>query len=204
MTFCNHSPVRFQGIVWTLTSLTKTGFLVAWTCITFPLYRYDLWLWPFLCSFTCVFVLNIYFPFLLFSHASSLFKIQCLQHFYRESRYTLYAYEKSMKRQWSGTDSISFHILPQTQKREENKQQWHHQNNTAHEESQKDSSFPEDGHQTIAKQTEKLSPKQTEAGEQYQLSLYTTKATKWHVRPAKTQISLGIRPVWSESSLCAQ
>ena len=30
-----------------------------------------------------------------------------------------------------------------------------------------------------------------------------TKPTKWHVRPAKTQISLGIRPVWSESSLCA-
>ena len=28
--------------------------------------------------------------------------------------------------------------------------------------------------------------------------------TKWHVRPAKTQISLGIRPVWSESSLCAK
>ena len=28
----------------------------------------------------------------------------------------------------------------------------------------------------------------------------TTKPTKWHVRPAKTQIS----PVWSESSLCAQ
>ena len=25
-----------------------------------------------------------------------------------------------------------------------------------------------------------------------------------NVRPAKTQISLGIRPVWSESSLCAQ
>ena len=24
------------------------------------------------------------------------------------------------------------------------------------------------------------------------------------MRPAKTQISLGIRPVWSESSLCAQ
>ena len=24
-----------------------------------------------------------------------------------------------------------------------------------------------------------------------------TKATKWHVRPAKTQISLGIHPVWS-------
>ena len=31
-----------------------------------------------------------------------------------------------------------------------------------------------------------------------------TKRTKWHVRPAKTQISLGIRPVWSEYSLCAQ
>ena len=28
-----------------------------------------------------------------------------------------------------------------------------------------------------------------------------TKLTKWHVRPAKTQISLGIRPDWSESSL---
>ena len=27
---------------------------------------------------------------------------------------------------------------------------------------------------------------------------------KMTVRPAKTQISLGIRPVWSESSLCAQ
>ena len=31
-----------------------------------------------------------------------------------------------------------------------------------------------------------------------------TKPTKWHVRPVKTQISLGIRPVWSASSLCAQ
>ena len=30
------------------------------------------------------------------------------------------------------------------------------------------------------------------------------KPTKWHVRSAKTQFSLGIRPVWSESSLCAQ
>ena len=29
------------------------------------------------------------------------------------------------------------------------------------------------------------------------------KPTKWHVRPAKTQISLGIRRVWSESSLSA-
>ena len=30
-----------------------------------------------------------------------------------------------------------------------------------------------------------------------------TKPTKWHVHPAKTQISLGIRPIWSESSLSA-
>ena len=31
-----------------------------------------------------------------------------------------------------------------------------------------------------------------------------TKLTKWHVRPAKTQINLGIHPVWSESSLPAR
>ena len=30
------------------------------------------------------------------------------------------------------------------------------------------------------------------------------KTNKVNVRPAKTQISLSIRPVWSESSLCAQ
>ena len=30
------------------------------------------------------------------------------------------------------------------------------------------------------------------------------KPNKMTMRPAKTQISLGIRPVWSESSLCAQ
>ena len=35
------------------------------------------------------------------------------------------------------------------------------------------------------------------------LSRLMTKPTKWHVRPAKTQISLGIHPVWSESSLSA-
>ena len=33
------------------------------------------------------------------------------------------------------------------------------------------------------------------------MSRLMTKPTKWHVRPAKTQISLGTRPVWSESSL---
>ena len=32
------------------------------------------------------------------------------------------------------------------------------------------------------------------------MSHSTTKPTKWPVRPAKTQIGLGIRPVWSESS----
>ena len=31
-----------------------------------------------------------------------------------------------------------------------------------------------------------------------------TKPTKWHVRPAKTQISLGIRLVWPEYSLSAE
>ena len=35
------------------------------------------------------------------------------------------------------------------------------------------------------------------------MSHIMTKPTKWHVRPVKTQISLGIRPVWSESSLSA-
>ena len=33
---------------------------------------------------------------------------------------------------------------------------------------------------------------------------YRNEPTKWHVRPAKTQICLGIRQVWSESSLCTQ
>ena len=36
------------------------------------------------------------------------------------------------------------------------------------------------------------------------LSRLVTKSTKWHVRQSKTQFSLGIRPVWLESSLCAQ
>ena len=34
------------------------------------------------------------------------------------------------------------------------------------------------------------------------ISRSTTKQTKWIVRPVKTQISRGICPVWSESSLC--
>ena len=36
-----------------------------------------------------------------------------------------------------------------------------------------------------------------------EMSRIMTKPTKWSVLPAKTQISLGIRPVWSESSLSA-
>ena len=35
------------------------------------------------------------------------------------------------------------------------------------------------------------------------MSRLTTKPTKWYVRPMETQISLGIRPVWSESSRSA-
>ena len=35
------------------------------------------------------------------------------------------------------------------------------------------------------------------------MSQRKTKPTEWHVRQAKTQISLGIRPVWSEFSLSA-
>ena len=35
------------------------------------------------------------------------------------------------------------------------------------------------------------------------ISHLMTKPTKWHVRPLKTQIGLGIHPVWSESSLWA-
>ena len=49
-------------------------------------------------------------------------------------------------------------------------------------------------------------PRVSDCGTDFEdnLSRIVTKPTKWHVRPAKTQISLGIRPVWSESSLCAQ
>ena len=36
-----------------------------------------------------------------------------------------------------------------------------------------------------------------------EMSRIMTKPTKWLVRSAKTQISLGIRPVWSVSLLCA-
>ena len=35
------------------------------------------------------------------------------------------------------------------------------------------------------------------------LSRLMTKPTKWNVRPTKSQISLRIRPAWSESSLSA-
>ena len=38
----------------------------------------------------------------------------------------------------------------------------------------------------------------------WKYELLMTKPTKMTVRPAKTQISLGIRPVWAESSTSAQ
>ena len=38
----------------------------------------------------------------------------------------------------------------------------------------------------------------------WKLSCLMTKPTKWSVHPVKTQISLGIHPVWSESSQCTQ
>ena len=43
----------------------------------------------------------------------------------------------------------------------------------------------------------------SQTSHQSYMSRRTTKSTKWHVRPAKTQISLGIHPVWSKSSLSA-
>ena len=39
---------------------------------------------------------------------------------------------------------------------------------------------------------------------QTHLSCLKTKPTNWYVHPAKTQISLGICPVWSETLLCIQ
>ena len=36
------------------------------------------------------------------------------------------------------------------------------------------------------------------------ISRFMTKPTKWSLLPAKTQISLDIHPVWSQSSMCAQ
>ena len=41
------------------------------------------------------------------------------------------------------------------------------------------------------------------ASKKVHMSHLVTKPTKWHVRPAKTPNSLGIRPVWSESALSA-
>ena len=48
-----------------------------------------------------------------------------------------------------------------------------------------------------------LSKKQYCLFEPPYLSHLRRKPTNWHVRPAKTKISLSIRPVWSESSLSA-
>ena len=38
----------------------------------------------------------------------------------------------------------------------------------------------------------------------FNMSHSMTKPTKWPLRPAKTQVSLGIHLVWSESSVCTQ
>ena len=38
----------------------------------------------------------------------------------------------------------------------------------------------------------------------YIMSRNMTKPTKWHVRPAKTQISMVIRPVWSVFAVCME
>ena len=40
--------------------------------------------------------------------------------------------------------------------------------------------------------------------ENMETSCSMTKSTKWPVHPAKTQISLGSHPIWSESSLSAR
>ena len=37
----------------------------------------------------------------------------------------------------------------------------------------------------------------------HQMSRYVTKPTKWHMHPVKTQISLGICPVWSVFAVCS-
>ena len=40
------------------------------------------------------------------------------------------------------------------------------------------------------------------SGSTWKMSCIVTKPTKWHVRPVKTQISLGICPGWSEPACC--
>ena len=59
----------------------------------------------------------------------------------------------------------------------------------------------------IAEQFTEMMERRNLEAEGYQLkqqkSRIVIKLTKWQVRPAKTEISLGIRPVWSESSLSA-
>ena len=61
---------------------------------------------------------------------------------------------------------------------------------------------------SFASNTQNVSKATTQKTAWYRLqkdiSHLMTKPTYWHVRPAKTLISLGIRPVWSESSLYAQ
>ena len=46
-------------------------------------------------------------------------------------------------------------------------------------------------------------PRLRKQWQNWYMSLRMTKPTKWHMHPVKTQISLGIRPVWLESLLSA-
>ena len=62
------------------------------------------------------------------------------------------------------------------------------------------SAFPSDVHQTFILF---LSGAILMRRIKQQMSRLMTKPTKWYVRPAKTLISLGTHPVWSESSLSA-
>ena len=69
---------------------------------------------------------------------------------------------------------------------------------TANVEGREDSSFPADGHQAVLNKTYKKSQRQPESGRTTTIRINEQghdKTNKMSVRPAKTQISLGIRPV---------
>ena len=62
----------------------------------------------------------------------------------------------------------------------------------------------EEEYHTLQQQSQQLESELNGLRDQkvrYDLNCLVTKPTKVSVRPAKTQISLGIRPVWSESLL---
>ena len=133
-----------------------------------------------------------------------------------------------MKRQLSGNDTIEFHIIPwinaydvwsrvwtsvvrfliiafesvftRRHTGKEHKQSRRHKANTAQAESICPPGYPNQNRLTGSGRTNTLLVR----GLLLYLSRLMTKPTKWYVRPARTQISLGIRPVWSESSPCPQ